>query len=150
MTHSYINLLLLVRILLMSSPHAPTKIDIVSNNSSSSVVSSEVKRSATAARHEIAIGGHDTATPIFQPFILQALGVPRQADDPPYPVLLLAAGVGQQLWNYWVQQYETDFKNRAITQADIIYDPNRPGHIRAGEQMDLLYGHGLMIMEYPY
>eukprot|EP00808_Paulinella_micropora_P021184 g3567.t1 len=67
----------------MSSPHAPTNIDIVSNNSSSSVVSSEVKRWATAARHEIAIGGHDTATPIFQPLILQALGVPRQADDPP-------------------------------------------------------------------
>eukprot|EP00808_Paulinella_micropora_P010453 g65699.t1 len=107
----------------MSSPHALTNIDIVSNNSSSSVVSSEVKRWATAARHEIAIGGHDTATPIFQPLILQAL-----------------AAVGQQLWNYWVQQYETDFKNRAITQADIIYDPNRPGHIRADEQMDLLYG----------
>eukprot|EP00808_Paulinella_micropora_P025523 g36193.t1 len=106
---------------------------------SETLILSEVKRWATAARHEIAIGGHDTATPIFQPLILQALGVPRQADDPPYPVLLLAAGVGQQLWNYWVQQYETYFKNRAITQADIIYDPNRPGHIRADEQMDLLY-----------
>eukprot|EP00808_Paulinella_micropora_P025342 g78162.t1 len=108
----------------MLSPHAPT--NIVSNNSSSSVVSSEVKRQATAARHEIAIGGHDTATPIFEPLILQALGVPRQASaaNPPYPVLLLAAGVGQELWNYWVQHYAVDFKNRAITQADIIYDPN--------------------------
>eukprot|EP00808_Paulinella_micropora_P009420 g2024.t1 len=84
--------------------------------------------------------GHDTATPIFQPLILQALGVPLQADNPPYPVLLLAAGVGQELWNYCVQQYETDFKNSAITQADIIYDPNRPGHIRADVQIDLLYG----------
>eukprot|EP00808_Paulinella_micropora_P027543 g67058.t1 len=57
----------------MSSPHAPTNIDIVSNNSSSSVVNSEFKRWATAARHEITIGGHDTATPIFQSLILQPL-----------------------------------------------------------------------------
>eukprot|EP00808_Paulinella_micropora_P021445 g26976.t1 len=120
----------------MTSTSPPTD-----NNSTPSVISSEAKGWATAARREIVIGGHDTATPIFlQPLILQALGVPQQADNPPYPVLLLAAGVDQELWNYWVEQYETDFKNRAISQADIIYDPNQPGHITAEVQMDLLYG----------
>eukprot|EP00808_Paulinella_micropora_P007677 g61251.t1 len=119
----------------MTSTSPPTD-----NNSTPSVISSEAKRWATAARREIVIGGHDTATPIFQPLILQALGVPQQADNPPYPVLLLAAGVDQELWNYWAEQYETDFKNRAISQADIIYDPNQPDHITAEMQMDLLYG----------
>eukprot|EP00808_Paulinella_micropora_P000209 g5643.t1 len=123
----------------MSSPHALT--NIIYKNSSSSVVSSEVKRCATAARHEIAIRCHDTTTPIFQPLIiiLHALCVPRQADNPPYPVFLLAAGVSQEFWKYWVQQYEVEQCNYPGR-----HYPNQPaaGHIdiRADVQMDLLYG----------